>query len=448
MCPAVRMILALLIVVACSGCSVARPTATAAADPPARTPARHVLPNGIPVIIEELRASDVVALQLWVKAGGRDEAAAELGLAHYLEHMLFKGTATRPPGYVERDVEGMGGRINAGTSWDYTFYHTVLPARRAAPGIEMLADVAVNASLDASLLEAEKQVVLEEMRMNEDTPQRFLVRQLFLSAFEGHPYGRPVIGRPELVTALSRETLLGFYRRHYAAEAFALVVVGAVNPDEVLRVARETLGRLPRRGSGSGRLPPPPPPAARTVRLDFPRAGGQAHLGLAWQAPRLDHAETPALDLLMSILGRRSKASRLVASLRERQGLVSTIAGGLSAMEGAGLLTVTAQLPPEHLARAEEQILAEMRRVREEGVAGIELRRAITAAEVEHESSRETAEGRARAYGQAETVWELEHELRYIDRIRSVSAAQVQAAARRYLDLERYVRVALVPPRP
>jgi zinc protease len=446
MSPAVRTVLALLVVAACGACSVARPAP--ASPPPASTwvPARHVLPNGIPVIIQEHRASDVVALQLWVRAGGRDEAPAELGLAHYLEHMLFKGTATRPPGYVERDIEGVGGRINAGTSWDFTFYHTVLPARQAAHAIEMLADVAVNASLEASLLEAEKQVVLEEIRLNEDTPQRFLRRQLFAAAYEGHPYGRPVIGRPELITALTRETLLAFYRRHYVPETFSLVVVGAVNPDEVLRVARATLGRLPR--GGAGRLPPPPPPALQPVRLELTRPVAQAHLGLAWQAPRLDHAETPALDLLMSILGRRSKGSRLAASLRERQSIVSAISGGLSAMEGGGLVTVTAQLPPEHLDRAEAEILSELRRVREEGVTAVELKRAITAAEVEHEFGRETVEGRARAYGQAETVWRLEEELIYVDRIRSVTAAQIQAAARRYLDLERYVRVTLVPPRP
>jgi zinc protease len=443
---AAQIVVTLLVVGLCSACSVARPTPASSPPSPAWVPARHVLPNGIPVIVQEHRASDVVALQLWVRAGGRDEAASELGLAHYLEHMLFKGTAARPPGDLERSVEGEGGRINAGTSWDYTFYHTLLPARRAAAGIEMLADIAVNASLDAGLLEAEKQVVLEELRLNEDSPQRFLGRQLFAAAWNGHPYGRPVLGEPGLITALSRDTLLAFYRRRYVPETLALVVVGAVNPDEVLRVARDTLGRLPR--SGSGRLPPPPPPAIRGARLEHARPVGQAHLGLAWQAPRLDHAETPALDLLMSILARQSKGSRLAASLRERQGLVTTIGGRLSAMEGGGLLTVTALLPPENLARAEQEILAEVRRVHEEGVTAVELRRAITAFEVEHELQRETAEGRARAYGQAETVWRLEEELLYVDRIRSVTAAQVQAAARRHLDLERYVRVALVPPRP
>jgi len=437
------MVLALLLVVISGGCSAAWPTPPP--PKPTGTPARYVLPNGIPVIVQEQRVSDVVALQIWVRAGGRDEAPAELGLAHYLEHMLFKGTVTRPSGYIERDVEGAGGRINAGTSWDYTFYHTILPARQALAAIEMLADIAVNATLQADLLEAEKQVVLEEIRLNEDNPRRFLVRQLFASVYDGHPYGRPVIGRPDLIKALSRETLVAFYRRHYVPETFSLVVVGAVDAEEVLRVARETLGRLPR--SGHRRLPPPPASVTRPVRLHLTRPTSQAHLGLAWQAPKLDHADTPALDLLMSILG-RTKASRLVASLRERQGLVSGIASSLSAMEGGGLVMVTAQLPFEHLARAEEEILSELRRVRDTGVTATELTRAITAAEVDHEFATETAEGRARAYGRAETVWRLEEELVYVHRIRSVTAAQVQAAARRYLDLERYVRVALVPPRP
>jgi zinc protease len=406
-------------------------------------PVRYILPNGIPVIIQEHRAADVAALQLWVRAGARDEAQDELGLAHYLEHMLFKGTATRPPGFVEREVEAVGGRINAGTSWDYTFYHTVVPARNAAGAIEMLADVAVNASLEERLLEAEKQVVLEEMRLNEDNPRRFLVQQLFASAFEGHPYGRPVIGTSDLVRGLSRETLVGFYRRHYAPELFALVVVGAVKPEEVLRVARRTLGVLPR--TGAGRLPPALPPGPRRVRSETTRPGTQAYLGMAWVAPRLDHADTPALDLLMSILG-RTKASRLVASLRERQGLVSSIASSLNAMEGVGLVMITAQLEPEQLARAEAEILAEIQRVRDNGVTAIELKRAITAAEVDHEFSTETAEGRARAWGQAETIWRLEEEILYLERVRTVTAAQIQSVARRYLDPERYVRVALLPP--
>jgi predicted Zn-dependent peptidase len=137
-----------------------------------------------------------------------------------------------------------------------------------------------------------------------------------------------------------------------------------------------------------------------------------------------------------------------VASLRERQGLVSAIGSSLSSMEAGGLVLITTQLEPEQLARTEAEILDEIRRVRDGGVTAAELRRAIVAAEVQHEFSIETAEGRARAYGHAETTWRLEEELTYVARLRSVSASQVHAAARRYLDLERYARVALVPPRP
>jgi len=438
---AARMFLAVLVFLVAVGCSVAPLSLRAVVPGPG--PVRRVLPNGIPIIIEEHRASDVVAVQLWVRAGGRDEAPAELGLAHYLEHMLFKGTATRPPGFIERDVEGVGGRINAGTSWDYTFYHTVLPARQGPSAVRMLADVAVNAGLEAGLLEAEKLVVLEEMRLNDDNPRRYLVRQLFASVYDAHPYGRPVIGRPELISALSRDTLVSFYQRHYAPEAFALVVVGAIDPAEIFEVARATLGSLPR--TGAARVPPPEAPAARRIRVDTVRPGGQAHLGLAWLAPRLDHQDTPALDLLVSILG-RTRTSRLVASLREGLGLVSAIGSSLSSMEAGGLVTITAQLDPGQVTAAEAAILTEIRRVCDEGVTAAELARAITAAEVQHEFSAETAEGRAREYGHAETTWTLEAELAYVDRLRSVSASEVQAVARRYLDVERYARVALVPP--
>src|ERR1700741_4721732 len=146
---------ALSIIFLLNACSVTRSTPPTDAS---RTPVRHVLSNGARVIVQEFRSSDTAAVQLWVRAGGRDEAASELGLAHYLEHMLFKGTTTRPKGFVDRDVEGLGGRMNAGTSLDFTFYHAILPSRRVLASIEMLADIGVNSVLDETELELEKKV--------------------------------------------------------------------------------------------------------------------------------------------------------------------------------------------------------------------------------------------------------------------------------------------------
>ena len=436
-----RMAVALVVLATTSGCGAVRPAAKLATR--AAIPTRHVLANGIPVVIQEHRGSEVVALQLWVRAGARDETAAELGLAHYLEHMLFRGTTARPRGFVERDVEGVGGRMNAGTSWDYTYYYVTLPAKRLVPGLEMLADIAVNATLDADVLEKEKEVVLEEMRLSDDNPRRQLGRQLYTQLFDGHPYGRQVIGTPELVRGLTRETLTSFYRRHYVPEAFVVVIVGAVDPRQVLATAATTFGQLPR--SGVTRLPVAPPPAFRPQRQELAHPGAHAHLGMAWPATRLDHADTPALDLLVSMLG-RSRSSRLVQALRERDGLVVSIGASFSAMESAGAVTVSAQMPPANLERTEAAILAEIRRIRDAGITDAELRRAITAAEAEHEFETETAEGRARALGLAETIWTVEDELAYLTRIRSVTATQVRAVARRYLDPERYTRLALLPP--
>src|SRR6266436_6996188 len=361
-----------------AGCSI---TGSAKPPPAVEAPTRHVLHNGARVLVQEYPSSEVVAVQLWVRAGGRDETAAELGLAHYLEHMLFKGTTTRSRGFVDRDVEGVGGRMNAGTSLDYTFYHAVLPAPRAVATIEMLADISVNSILDETELELEKKVVLEEMRLTEDSPRNHLVLQLYGVVFGSHPYGRPVLGTADIIQKLTRETLLAFYRRHYVPESFTLVVVGPVNPTETLRAAERTLGRLPR--SGFQRLPGSAPASLTPKRVDAPRPGALAYLGMGWLGPKLDHADTPAVDLLVSILG-QSRSSRLPQSLRERLALVNSIGSDYSALEAGGVIMVTAQLEPPNLARAEGEILREVQRLREQGVTDAELRRAITQAEAEH----------------------------------------------------------------
>ena len=406
-------------------------------------PMRRVLANGVRVVVEEFHASQVVAVQLWIAVGARDEGPSELGLAHYLEHMLFKGTVTRPPGFVDREVEGLGGRINAGTSLDYTYYHALLPPPRTVGAIEMLTDMSVNSTLVEGPLDLEKRVVLEEMRLADDNPRRHLSRQLYELLFDGHPYGRPVIGTPEVIQGLSRETLVSFYRRHYVPESLVLVVVGPVVTAEVLAAAERTLGRLPR--SELKRLPLPAPAAAPPKKLEVARPGTQAYLGMGWLGPKLDHADTPVVDLLVWILG-QSRSSRLPQTLRERLGLVSSVTASYSALEAAGAVTVTAQLEPANLARAEARIVTELQRVREHGVTDAELRRAVTAAEARYAFSTETAEGRAYAFGRAETLWRLEEELAYVDRLRSVTADRIRSAARRYLDPERYDRIAFVPP--
>jgi zinc protease len=436
---------ALAVGLAAAGCATQTPPGPArpaAANP---GPTREVLPNGVVLITQEHRAADVVALQLWLRVGGRDERPEELGLSHYLEHMLFKGTPTRPPGSIDRLIEGLGGSSNAFTAYDFTHYDVVAPAAHVRPALELLADIAVNASFVPAELEAEKKVVFEEMNLLEDDPERFLARRLSEVAYRAHPYGRPILGTRELVQGLTRERLDAYYKKHYVPRNMTLVVVGPVTPAQVRPLAAATVGRL----AGP---PPARPPATPVPRLaggrreDVRRPERQAYLGLAWQAAATGMAaeDIPAVDLLTYILG-DGPSSRLNRAVREEKRLVQSIEATYVTREQSGLVSITARLDPRHLDAAEAAILDVIRRVRAEGVTEAERQRALVTAEAFYAFDIETAEGLAKTYGQAETTWTLADELRYLARLREVTAAQIQAAARAYLGDDNVARVRFLP---
>jgi zinc protease len=441
------LVLGLLALAGCAMAPSAPAPAPAVAAKPAATPAptREVLPNGVVLITQEHRAADVVSLQLWMRVGGRDERPEELGLSHYLEHMLFKGTPTRPPGSIDRTIEGLGGSSNAYTSYDFTHYDIVVPAAHVRPALEILADIAVNAAFDPEELEAEKQVVLEEMRLTEDDPEKFLARRLSELAYRGHPYGRPILGTPELVRSLTRERLNAYYKKHYVPRSMVLVVVGPVTPAQVRPLVTATFARL---GGPPAARPPaqPVPPLTDARRDDVPRPEQQAYLGLAWQAAATGVAaeDIQAVDLLTYILG-DGPSSRLNRTVREDKGLVHSIEATYVTREQSGLVSVTARLDPKNLDVAEAAILDVVRRVRDEGVSEAERQRAIITAESFYAFDIETAEGLAKSYGQAETTWTLDDELRYLARLRQVTAAQIQAAARKYLGDANLARVRFLP---
>jgi len=433
-----RLVLVLVLLAGCaSGAAGSRAAVSS-------RPTREVLPNGVVLIAQEHRASDVVALQLWMRVGGRDETADELGLSHYLEHMLFKGTPTRPPGSIDALIEGLGGTSNAFTSQDYTHFDVVLPAPHMRAGIELLADIAVNASFEQRELDAERKVVFEEMRLTEDNPDRFMVRRLYEVGYAPHPYGRPLLGTEQLIGALTRDRLNAYYKKFYVPGDMVLVAVGAVKSADVRDAVVATFGRL----SGS---PPPRPPSASPPTLaggrrdDIRRSEQQAYLGLGWRTAATNEPDVYAVDLLTYILG-DSPSSRLSQRLRDQDRLVFAIEAAYGAWERAGLTTVVARLDPANLARAEATILEVIQRVKAEGVTEAERQRAIITAESNYAFDIETAEGLAKTYGQAETTWTLDDEIAYLSRLRKITAAQIQAVARKYFAADDYARVRFLPP--
>ena len=238
---AVRVCAIAFLLYTLGGCMTAPPAPGSRGLP---APIREVLPNGMRLIIQEHRAAATVAIHLWTGVGGRDEAVGERGFSHFAEHMLFKGTDTRPRGFVESDVEAVGGRTNAGTSNDYTFYYLLLPATRTVPGISLIADMVLNSAFDPTELARERDVVFEEVRLNEDNPRSSLGRQLYGLLYQGHPYGRPVLGDAGDLRGATQATLRAYYKRHYVPENMTLVVVGPVKPAEVRAAAVAAFGAI------------------------------------------------------------------------------------------------------------------------------------------------------------------------------------------------------------
>ncbi len=436
-----RLFAAIMIAAGLLGaCATSRPALSPGSELPPLS--REVLPNGVRLIIQEHRTADVVAVQLWVGVGGRDEGPSERGFSHFAEHMLFKGTETLGPGFVDREVEGVGGRTNAGTSLDYTYYYMLLPSRRATRAVEVMADMAYNSRFDPTELGRERDVVFEEVRVGEDNPRSFLGRRLYELIFAGHPYGFPVLGDPAALREATQDTLRGYYKRHYVPGNMTLVVVGAIEPAQVRAVALRAFGEA--RAEPFTRRALPAQPAIDTARrLSIDRPERQAHLGLGWAAPALGERDMYAVELLTHILG-GSRSSRLNQSLRERRRLVTIIGTRYDTLQGGGAITITAQMEAKELEAAEGAILTEIKRIQDEGVSAAEVERAVTAAEAEYVFDRETAEGLALAFGRAETLWSLAGDRAYLDRLRRITRGQIQAAARRYLP-PTYARVALVP---
>lgn len=406
-------------------------------------PTREVLSNGMRLIIQEHYAADVVALYLFVGVGVRDEDPTRLGDSHFQEHMLFKGTDSQGPGFVDRAVEGVGGRSNANTSLDYTYFSLVLPVEEAAKGIRILADMAFRSKFDPVELEREREVIFEEGRILTDTPRAALVRGVYGLAFRDHPYGRPLLGTPETLKAATRERIVAYYKQHYVPDNMALVVVGPVTPDAVRGVVGRTFGKVVATGYKRAAVPPLRP-LTGVIRQEVKRPEQQAYLALGWQAPATAAPESFAVDLLVSILG-GTESSRLARRLRDRERLVSRIKMGYGALEDAGIVSVRATLEAGDLEKVERLILEEIERIQESGVTEDERELALTTFEAEHAFDTETVEGLAFNYGVAEMTWTLEAELQYVERLRQVTREQIREAARRYLPRTKYARLAFVP---
>jgi len=397
---------------------------------------RTTLENGLTIIVEESPATDIVALHTWVRVGSKDEDDETNGAAHFLEHMLFKGTARRKPGEMDREVEGLGGVLNAGTSVDWTYYYTVAAGRYFDQILDLQSDAIMNSTIDPAEVDRERRVVIEEINRRDNFPGSRTFELLRATAFTTHPYRRSVLGPRAGIERMSREVLLGFYRSHYVPSNITIVVVGNVRASEAAAKVRRAYAGF-RGAPGLRPARPAEPPMDGVRRTVVEQDVRVAYLAMGFQAPAARDRDVYAADVLMYLLG-RGLGGRLRQQLVERSRLAQTVAASFPSSEDPPLFVISAVTEPGAADRAEVAILAELAAVREGGISEAELTRARNLLEGEHVYGTHTTRGRAFDLGLAETIADLEFAAGYTGRIRQVTREDVQRVARRIFDPQRY----------
>jgi zinc protease len=411
----------------------------------AQDPLRHfTMGNGLKVILEANRTAPVVALQIWAKVGSADESDEEAGMCHFIEHMIFKGTEKRKVREMAREIESLGGTINAFTSYDETVYHITIASRYADTALDILADAVQHSIFDPLEMEREREVVLEEIRMGQDDPSRRLFNQTMATLYQHHPYRRPIIGYEKIVREITRDQMVSFFKRWYVPNRMVFIAVGDFNLPEMENKVKETFKEFqPSFGSFPQRIEESEWTGVRSVisQGNFK----ETYLQMAFPISSATHEDTPGLDILSSVLG-GGETSRLVQKIKLEKGLVNSISTSSFTPKDPGLFIIEATLPAENVEETLEAILQEVTRLGQEGVMAEELHRAKVNIESDLIYDRQTVQGQARKIGYYEVIaGDVQFEKEYMKRVRLLQNEDIQKGVKKYLNISRIGISLLVP---
>ena len=300
------------------------------------------LANGLRIVTETMPEARSVTLGAWVGVGGRDESPELSGASHFLEHLLFKGTDRRSARAIAESIDAVGGEMNAFTSREHTAYYSRLPHQHLELGLSLLGDVLTSPALRPDDIDAERQVIVEEILMNLDSPEDRAHTLLSEAVFGAHPLGRDVLGDMATVEALGREEIAGFFDRWYHPGAMVLAAAGRLDHEAVVAGAQAAFG-----GTATGGLPVRTAPAATEPSITVVRDDTeQAHLCLGWRSVSIDDEDRWALAVANQVLG-GGMASRLFQHVREERGLAYSVYSHPSAYTDSGYLTIYCGTAPK-----------------------------------------------------------------------------------------------------
>lgn len=404
------------------------------------------LDNGLTLIHQQVPAAPVVTVDVWVKAGAIVEPEPWAGMAHFLEHMVFKGTDQLPPGSFDYVIESRGGTTNAATSHDYAHFFINTAAVDLPETLPYLAELLLNAAIPDDEFELERDVVLEEIRQSLDDPDMLGFQALVEAAYRYHPYGRPVLGDAAGLLERSPEEMRQFHRTYYQPENMTVVVVGDVGWEATLDLVNRYFNTFAPRSECPCSLVEPEPFITEIRRQEFCLPDlGVARLMMAWVCPGVDSLRSAyGLDLLSVILA-GGRTSRLVRELREERQLVQDISGCFSLQRDSSLFTLTAWLEPEHLDQVEAIVGDRLTELAHAPIADAELSRYKRLLQNDYAFSTETTSQLAGLYGYYNTIAQAELSAQYPSTIQSFDSAELQDLACQHLSPLRYAVTVMKP---
>ncbi|MBI4354016.1 MAG: insulinase family protein [Candidatus Omnitrophica bacterium] len=406
------------------------------------------LDNGLTAVWEEDHRQPLVAIEARIGGGLRGEGAlVGSGITHFIEHMLFKGTTSRPPGMIDQEVRQYGGTINAFTSHDFTGVSLFVESRFLPQALALLADILQHATFPEGEFAKERQVVVSEIQMNRDDPDRRLLQAFWNRQFLVHPYRHPILGYRELLERLTPEDLRGFYRTQYVPNNVTLTCVGDLDAAAMPELLRRQFGGWPR-GSPYQIITPEEPPQL-SLRESVEELPVQAaYVLLGFSSTRLAHEDLYVLDVLAGILG-HGRSSRLYEALVRKQQLAQAVDASNYTPLDPGAFTIFFRTEPALSAQAKEAALSIVADVIREGVTAEELRKVKRQTIADYYFRHQTIESKAEDLASSMALTgDPAFSKRYVEGINRVTEKEVQAAAGRYLDPTRMTAVVIQPPRP
>ncbi len=404
------------------------------------------LDNGLTLVHQWLPTTPVVIVDVWVRAGAIAEPAAWSGMAHFLEHMIFKGTERLAPGAFDGLIENQGVMTNAATSHDYAHYFMTLAAPQLEAALPPLAELLLHAAIPDAEFDREREVVLEEIRQTQDNPDWQVYQTLVSSVYQCHPYGRSVLGTPTQLQQQSPAQMRAFHRAHYRPQNMTVVIVGGVDQDRVLDLVSRTFTDFPGTAicPAPGSTVEPPLTEIRRQTLTLPHLE-QSRLMLAWLGPGVDQLRHAyGLELLAAMLT-EGRTSRLVQELREEGGWVQHISSSFTLQRDSGLFVLAAWLEAEHLEAVEEILCDRLTDLWSQPITEAELTRCQRLLCNDYAFSTEAPGQLAGLYGYFATIDQAENAVLYPEIIRQLTISELQSLASQYLSPYYYAVTTLQP---